>query len=80
MSEPWNCFQGSLLSFQYIHCWKTSLALHSHKNAIASNYIHPEVQHKRTTAIVRDSLVNRLTNIPIKVAIFGNDSIIAENR
>ena len=37
-------------------------------------------ENKDSFAVVRDSLVNRLTNIPIKVAIAGNDSIIAENR
>ena len=37
-------------------------------------------ENKDSFAIVRDSLVNRLTNIPMKVAIAGNDSIIAENR
>ena len=37
-------------------------------------------ENKDSFAIVRDSLVNRLTNIPMKVAIAENDSIIAENR
>ena len=37
-------------------------------------------ENKAAFAVVCDSLVNRLTNIPIKVAIAGNDSIIAENR
>ena len=37
-------------------------------------------ENKDSFTVVRDSLVNRLTNIPIKVAIAGNDSIIAENR
>ena len=36
--------------------------------------------NKDTFAIIRDSLVNRLTNIPMKVAIAANDSINAENR
>ena len=36
--------------------------------------------NKDSFAIIRDSLVNRLTNIPMKVAITANDSIIAENR
>ena len=35
--------------------------------------------NKDTFAIIRDSLVNRLTNIPMKVEIATKDSIIAEN-
>ena len=37
-------------------------------------------ENRDSFAIIRDSLVNRLTNIPMKVAITANDSIIAENR
>jgi hypothetical protein len=37
-------------------------------------------ENKDSFAIVRDSLVNRLTNIPMKVAIAENDSTIAANR
>ena len=37
-------------------------------------------ENKDSFAIIRDSLVNRLTNIAMKVAITANDSIIAENR
>lgn len=37
-------------------------------------------ENKDSFAIVRDSLVNRLTSIPMKVAIAGNDSTIAANR
>ena len=37
-------------------------------------------ENRDSFAIIRDSLVNRLTNIPMKVAITANNSIIAENR
>lgn len=37
-------------------------------------------ENRDSFAIIRNSLVNRLTNIPMKVAITANDSIIAENR
>jgi murein DD-endopeptidase MepM/ murein hydrolase activator NlpD len=59
-----------------------------HENGKPINPLTIKSQHKKPIsqenkaafAVVCDSLVNRLTNIPIKVAIAGNDSIIAENR